>query len=75
MTDYSQQSAQGIGIAQAFGEGSSATVNIAGFKSEEVASLMQVALQATGSAQQARIDELASLLYKLRSSLIRLRSI
>jgi tetratricopeptide (TPR) repeat protein len=55
MTDYPQQSAQGTGIAQAFGEGASATVNITGFTSEQIAQL----LQAAGVAQQARIDELA----------------
>jgi hypothetical protein len=57
------------GIAQVSGEGSSATVNIAGFKSEVVASLMQVALLAAGSAQQARIDELASLLNTSRKAI------
>jgi hypothetical protein len=59
MADYPQQSAQGTGIAQAFGEGACATVNITGFTSEQIATL----LQAAGAAQQLRIDELAGQLH------------
>lgn len=70
MTNEPQQSASGTGIAQAFGEGASATVTITGFRSEDVASLMQVALQAAGSAQQARIDELAGQLHTSREAVL-----
>jgi tetratricopeptide (TPR) repeat protein len=63
MIEKPQQSASGTGIAQAIGEGASATVTITGFRSEEVALLMQVALHAAGAAQQARIDELADQLH------------
>ena len=54
MTDYTQQSASGTGIAQAFGDGVSATVNITSFRPEEIAALLQ-----SLSAIQAKIDELA----------------
>jgi Asp-tRNA(Asn)/Glu-tRNA(Gln) amidotransferase C subunit len=65
MTDYPHQSAIGESIALA-DRGSTAIVNnITGFKHEEVASLMQVALQAAGTAHQAKIDELAG---QLRTS-------
>ncbi len=55
MSDSPLQSAAGSGIAQAFGQGAIATVQI-GFTSEEVATL----LQAAGSAHQAKIDDLAA---------------
>jgi hypothetical protein len=70
MTDYPEQGAVGTGIAQAFGEGASATVTITGFRSEEVASLMQAALQAAGAAQQARIEELAARLNTSREAVL-----
>ena len=54
MADSQQQSAVGSGIAQAYGQGASATVNI-GLKPEDVAML----LQAAGAAAQAKIDQLA----------------
>jgi len=70
MTDEPHQSAVGEFIAQA-DRGSTAIVNnITGFKSEEVASLMQVALQAAGAAQQTRIDELAALLNTNREAVL-----
>jgi tetratricopeptide (TPR) repeat protein len=54
MADSPYQSASGSGIAQAYGQGASATVNI-GLKPEDVAAL----LQAAGAAAQAKIDQLA----------------
>jgi tetratricopeptide (TPR) repeat protein len=54
MADSQQQSAVGSGIAQAYGQGASATVNI-GLKPEDVAML----LQGAGAAAQAKIDQLA----------------
>jgi hypothetical protein len=53
--DEPQQSASGTGIAQASGEGASASVYISGLTSEQIAPL----LQAPGTAQQARIDHSA----------------
>lgn len=73
ITDYPGQGAVGTGIAQALGDGASATAivnNITGFKAEEVASLMQVALQAAGAADQARIDELAGQLHTSREAVL-----
>ena len=49
MTDNPHQSAHGTGIAQAYGEGATATVNITGLNPEQIASL----LQAAGAAAQA----------------------
>jgi tetratricopeptide (TPR) repeat protein len=66
MTDQRNQSASGTGIAQAFGEGASATVNITGLTSEQIASL----LQAAGAAAQARIDELAARLDTSREAVL-----
>jgi tetratricopeptide (TPR) repeat protein len=70
MTDESHQRASGTGIAQSFGEGASASVTITGFSSEDVASLMQVALRAAGAAAQSRIDELASQLHTSREAVL-----
>ncbi len=55
MTDNPHQSAYGTGIAQAYGEGATATVNITGLNPEQIATL----LQAAGAAAQGKIDELA----------------
>jgi tetratricopeptide (TPR) repeat protein len=54
-----------MGIAQAYGEGSAATVNV-GFKPEEIALM----LQAAGSASQAKIDELAGNLNTSREAVL-----
>ena len=66
MTDNPHQSAYGTGIAQAYGEGATATVNITGLNPEQIASL----LQAAGAAAQARIDELAGQLHTSREAVL-----
>jgi tetratricopeptide (TPR) repeat protein len=66
MADESYQSAVGTGIAQALGEGAHATVNITGFTSEQIATM----LRAAGAAQQTRIDELATRLSTGREALL-----
>jgi hypothetical protein len=60
MTNEPYQSAYGTGIAQAFGEGAHATVNIIGFTSEQIAILLQAAEPPGG-----KMDELAA---QLRTS-------
>ena len=64
MTDNPHQSAYGTGIAQAFGEGATATVNITGLNPEQIASL----LHAAGAAAQAKIDDLAGQLHTNREA-------
>jgi hypothetical protein len=44
MTDHLRQSAVGTGIAQAFGDGASATVNITRLTSEQIAPLLEAAM-------------------------------
>ena len=66
MTDNPHQSAYGTGIAQAFGEGATATVNITGLNPEQIASL----LQAAGAAAQAKINELAGQLHTSREAVL-----
>jgi hypothetical protein len=66
MADIPHQTATGSGIAQAYGEGAQATVNISGLTAADVA----VLLQGAGAAQQARIDELAAKLNATREAVL-----
>ena len=65
MADAPVQNALGSGIAQASGEGASATVSI-GLRAEDIAPL----LQAAGFAQQAKINELAKQMDVSRGALL-----
>jgi hypothetical protein len=58
------QNAGGTGIAQAFGQGATATVNITGFTPYQIATLLKTA----GAAQQARVNELATQLNTSRAA-------
>lgn len=58
------QNARGTGIAQAFGQGATATVNITGFTPDQIATLLKTA----GAAQQARVNELATQLNTSRAA-------